>query len=199
MVTGAGGSIGSELCRQILRFGPVQLVAFDISEFAMYRLNEELRDKFPEVSVVPIIGDVKDSLLLDQVMARYWPHIVFHAAAYKHVPLMEEVNAWQAVRNNVLGTYRVGARGDPPRRRAFRADLHRQGRQPDQRDGREQAPRGDGLPGVAGAGRAAHAVRDGALRQRARQRRQRDSEVPGADRAAAARSRSRIRRSRASS
>jgi FlaA1/EpsC-like NDP-sugar epimerase len=67
-----------------------------------------LRDKYPEVSVVPIIGDVKDSLLLDQMMARYCPHIVFHAAAYKHVPLMEEINTWQAVRNNVLGTYRVG-------------------------------------------------------------------------------------------
>ncbi|MGF6371309.1 hypothetical protein OKW40_004059 [Paraburkholderia sp. RAU6.4a] len=107
MVTGAGGSIGSELCRQILRFGPVQLVAFDVSEFSIYRLNEELRDKYPEVSVVPIVGDVKDSLLLDQVMARYCPHIVFHAAAYKHVPLMEEVNTWQAVRNNVLGTHRV--------------------------------------------------------------------------------------------
>ncbi|MFX1736236.1 nucleoside-diphosphate sugar epimerase/dehydratase [Paraburkholderia sp. A1RI_3L] len=107
MVTGAGGSIGSELCRQILRFGPAQLVAFDISEFAIYRLNEELRDRYPEVSLVPVIGDAKDSLLLDQVMARYTPHIVFHAAAYKHVPLMEEVNAWQAVRNNVLGTYRV--------------------------------------------------------------------------------------------
>ncbi|MGF6371302.1 FlaA1/EpsC-like NDP-sugar epimerase [Paraburkholderia sp. RAU6.4a] len=107
MVTGAGGSIGSELCRQILRFGPVQLVAFDVSEFSIYRLNEELRDKYPEVSVVPIVGDVKDSLLLDQVMARYCPHIVFHAAAYKHVPLMEEVNTWQAVRNNVLGTFRV--------------------------------------------------------------------------------------------
>jgi FlaA1/EpsC-like NDP-sugar epimerase len=108
MVTGAGGSIGSELCRQILRFGPVQLVAFDISEFAIYKLNEELRDKHPEVSVVPTIGDAKDSLLLDQVMGRYCPHIVFHAAAYKHVPLMEELNTWQAVRNNVLGTYRVG-------------------------------------------------------------------------------------------
>jgi FlaA1/EpsC-like NDP-sugar epimerase len=107
MVTGAGGSIGSELCRQILRFGPVQLIAFDVSEFAIYRLNEELRDKFPEVSVVPIIGDAKDSLLLDQVLGRYCPHIVFHAAAYKHVPLMEQVNTWQAVRNNVLGTYRV--------------------------------------------------------------------------------------------
>jgi FlaA1/EpsC-like NDP-sugar epimerase len=118
MVTGAGGSIGSELCRQILRFGPVQLVAFDVSEFSIYRLNEELCDKYPKVSVVPIIGDVKDSLLLDQVMARYSPHIVFHAAAYKHVPLMEEVNAWQAVRNNVLGTYRVA-------RAAIRHDVAR--------------------------------------------------------------------------
>lgn len=107
MVTGAGGSIGSELCRQIQRFAPAQLIAYDMSEFAMYRLTEELRDRFPDLSVIPIVGDGKDSLLLDQVMSRYTPHIVFHAAAYKHVPLMEELNAWQAVRNNVLGTYRV--------------------------------------------------------------------------------------------
>lgn len=107
MVTGAGGSIGSELCRQILRFAPAQLVALDISEYAMYRLTEEIRERFPELSVVPIVGDTKDALLLDQVMARYTPHIVFHAAAYKHVPLMEELNSWQAIRNNVLGTYRV--------------------------------------------------------------------------------------------
>ncbi|WP_321906033.1 polysaccharide biosynthesis protein [Paraburkholderia tropica] len=107
MVTGAGGSIGSELCRQILRFAPAQLVALDLSEFAMYKLTEEIRERFPELSVVPIVGDAKDSLLLDQVLARYTPHIVFHAAAYKHVPLMEELNSWQAIRNNVLGTYRV--------------------------------------------------------------------------------------------
>ncbi|WP_423370393.1 polysaccharide biosynthesis protein [Burkholderia sp. LMG 32019] len=107
MVTGAGGSIGSELCRQILRFSPAQLIAFDLSEYAMYRLTEELRERFPDQQVVPIIGDAKDSLLLDQLMSRHAPHIVFHAAAYKHVPLMEEYNAWQALRNNVLGTYRV--------------------------------------------------------------------------------------------
>ncbi|WP_228973645.1 nucleoside-diphosphate sugar epimerase/dehydratase [Paraburkholderia gardini] len=107
MVTGAGGSIGSELCRQILRFNPAQLIVFDLSEYAMYRLTEELCDRFPELSVIPMIGDAKDSLLLDQVLSRYTPYIVFHAAAYKHVPLMEELNAWQAVRNNVLGTYRV--------------------------------------------------------------------------------------------
>jgi FlaA1/EpsC-like NDP-sugar epimerase len=107
MVTGAGGSIGSELCRQILRFTPAQLIAFDMSEFAIYKLTEEVRERFPEVSVVPLVGDAKDSLLLTQVMSRYVPHIVYHAAAYKHVPLMEEHNSWQAVRNNVLGTYRV--------------------------------------------------------------------------------------------
>ncbi|WP_080437985.1 polysaccharide biosynthesis protein [Burkholderia ubonensis] len=107
MVTGAGGSIGSELCRQILRFEPAQLVAFDLSEYAIYRLTEDLHERFPGVDVVPIVGDAKDSLLLDEVFRRHAPHIVFHAAAYKHVPLMEELNAWQAVRNNVLGTYRV--------------------------------------------------------------------------------------------
>ncbi|MFL9865260.1 nucleoside-diphosphate sugar epimerase/dehydratase [Paraburkholderia fungorum] len=107
MVTGAGGSIGSELCRQILRFEPAQLIAFDLSEYAMYKLTEELRERFPGLPVIPVIGDAKDSLLLDQVLSRHAPHILFHAAAYKHVPLMEEQNAWQAVRNNVLGTYRV--------------------------------------------------------------------------------------------
>ncbi|MGS1019097.1 polysaccharide biosynthesis protein [Burkholderia glumae] len=107
MVTGAGGSIGSELCRQILRFSPAQLIAFDLSEFAIYRLTEDLRERFGDSRVVPIIGDAKDSLLLEHVMSSYAPHIVFHAAAYKHVPLMEELNAWQALRNNVLGTYRV--------------------------------------------------------------------------------------------
>ena len=118
MVTGAGGSIGSELCRQILRFKPAQLIAFEISEYAMYRLTEELHERFPGLPVIPIIGDVKDALLLDYVMSRHTPHIVFHAAAYKHVPLMEEVNAWQALRNNVLGTYRVA-------RAALRHDVSR--------------------------------------------------------------------------
>ncbi|GAB7534915.1 polysaccharide biosynthesis protein [Burkholderia sp. 22PA0099] len=107
MVTGAGGSIGSELCRQILKFAPAQLIAFDLSEYAIYRLTEDLCERFPDSRVVPLIGDAKDSLLLDHVMSAHTPHIVFHAAAYKHVPLMEELNAWQALRNNVLGTYRV--------------------------------------------------------------------------------------------
>lgn len=109
MVTGAGGSIGSELCRQIARFAPAQLVAYDISEYATYLLVEEMKVRFPNVMIVPLVGDVKDTALLNQTMARYSPSIVFHAAAYKHVPLMEERNAWQAVRNNTLGTYRVAS------------------------------------------------------------------------------------------
>jgi len=107
MVTGAGGSIGAELCRQILRFAPAQLVVLDISEFAIYRLTEELGGTYPELSLIPFIGDVKDAILLARIMQEYVPDIVFHAAAYKHVPLMEEINTWQAVRNNVLGTYQV--------------------------------------------------------------------------------------------
>ncbi|WP_225721232.1 polysaccharide biosynthesis protein [Candidatus Vallotiella sp. (ex Adelges kitamiensis)] len=107
MVSGAGGSIGSELCRQILRFKPMKLVAVDISEYAIYRLNEELCEQYPGVSFIAVVGDAKDSLFIEQVMSLYMPQIVFHAAAYKHVPLMEELNVWQAVRNNVLGTYRV--------------------------------------------------------------------------------------------
>ena len=104
MVTGAGGSIGSELCRQIAQFRPAQLVFFELNEFFLYRLTEEFQATFPELPTVGVAGDVKDAVRVDQVMRQYAPTVVFHAAAYKHVPLMEEVNAWEAVRNNVLGT-----------------------------------------------------------------------------------------------
>jgi len=107
MVSGAGGSIGSELCRQIAKFHPALLIAMDQSEFALYRISEEVRTNLPDLAFLPIAGDVKDSILLDDILGRYSPAVVFHAAAYKHVPLMEQVNAWSAVRNNVLGTYRI--------------------------------------------------------------------------------------------
>ncbi len=107
MVTGAGGSIGSELCRQIARFEPSVLVCFDVSEFGLYRLTEEFSLHFQNVQLVALAGDVKDAIRVDEVIARYRPHVIFHAAAYKHVPLMEDDNAWQAVRNNVLGTWQV--------------------------------------------------------------------------------------------
>ena len=104
MVTGAGGSIGSELCRQIARFKPAKLVLFEQSELALYAMEQELPQRFPDSQIVPVIGDVKNAAWVNQVMAENCPAVVFHAAAYKHVPLMENGNAWEAVRNNVLGT-----------------------------------------------------------------------------------------------
>ena len=105
MVTGAGGSIGSELCRQIAKFTPARLVLFELNEFALYNMEQELKDSFPEMTMVFAIGDIKDQARLDQVFSQFQVAVVFHAAAYKHVPLMEQENAWQAVLNNVWGTY----------------------------------------------------------------------------------------------
>jgi len=104
LVTGAGGSIGAELCRQIARFAPERLVLFELSEFALYTIDSEFHDRFASVSVSAVIGDVKSESRVEEVLERYRPHVVFHAAAYKHVPMMEVENAWQAARNNVLGT-----------------------------------------------------------------------------------------------
>ncbi|HQT00412.1 MAG TPA: nucleoside-diphosphate sugar epimerase/dehydratase [Thiobacillus sp.] len=107
MVTGAGGSIGSELCRQIARFAPAKLVLFEQSELALYAMEQELPQQFPSLAIEPVIGDVKDAARISDVMSRYRPAVVFHAAAYKHVPLMESGNAREAMRNNVWGTHVV--------------------------------------------------------------------------------------------
>jgi FlaA1/EpsC-like NDP-sugar epimerase len=109
MVTGAGGSIGSELCRQIARFQPDRLVLFESSEFALYSIEQELQSSFPQLNLACMIGDVRDGARVDEVLQAYRPEVVFHAAAYKHVPLMEQNNAWQAIRNNVMGTWTVAA------------------------------------------------------------------------------------------
>jgi FlaA1/EpsC-like NDP-sugar epimerase len=109
MVTGAGGSIGAELCRQIARFAPAKLVLFEQSELALYAMEQELPQRFAGLQIAPVIGDVKNAVWVNQVMAEHRPAVVFHAAAYKHVPLMENGNAWEAVRNNVLGTQVVAA------------------------------------------------------------------------------------------
>ncbi len=105
LITGAGGSIGSELCRQVARYGPSRIVLYELSEFALYRIEQELGESFPHIPLVRLIGDVKDLEHLKFTFAKHRPQIVFHAAAYKHVPLMEEENAWAALRNNTLGTY----------------------------------------------------------------------------------------------
>lgn len=107
LVTGAGGSIGTELVRQIARFRPSCMVLLDVSEFALYQIEQESVRRFSEVTFACIVGDVKDVALLDRVFMKYRPSTVFHAAAYKHVPMMERENAWQAVRNNVLGSKRL--------------------------------------------------------------------------------------------
>jgi FlaA1/EpsC-like NDP-sugar epimerase len=109
LVTGAGGSIGSELCRQIARFSPAKLVLYESGEFALYNVEQELGEEFPQLDAVYLAGDVRDDVRLNQVFGAHLPNVVFHAAAYKHVPLMERDNAWQAVRNNVFGTWRVAS------------------------------------------------------------------------------------------
>ncbi|MCP5268559.1 MAG: polysaccharide biosynthesis protein [Zoogloeaceae bacterium] len=104
LVTGAGGSIGAELVRQIAPFRPRLLVLFEQSEFALYQLEQEFLRQFPGTPIACVVGDVKDAALLDRVFSAYRPSVIFHAAAYKHVPLMEGENAWQAVRNNAFGS-----------------------------------------------------------------------------------------------
>jgi FlaA1/EpsC-like NDP-sugar epimerase len=109
MVTGAGGSIGSELCRQIASFLPKKLVLYEASEFALYNIEQELQMNFPHLEIAYLAGDVRDDARLEQAFSECKPSVVFHAAAYKHVPLMERHNTWQAVRNNVFGTWRVAS------------------------------------------------------------------------------------------
>jgi FlaA1/EpsC-like NDP-sugar epimerase len=105
LVTGAGGSIGSELCRQVARYGPARLVLYELSEFALYQIEQQLGELHPQVPLVRLMGDVKDLEHLRATFQRYRPQVIFHAAAFKHVPLMEEENAWAAIQNNILGTW----------------------------------------------------------------------------------------------
>jgi FlaA1/EpsC-like NDP-sugar epimerase len=103
LVTGAGGSIGSELCRQLARYGPSRLALVELSEFALYQIEQQLSELHPHLPLARLIGDVRDGPQLAALMAAQRPQLVFHAAAFKHVPLMEE-NAWAALQNNILGT-----------------------------------------------------------------------------------------------
>ena len=108
MISGAGGSIGSELCQQILKFNPSQLICFDISEFALYQLEQSLCNFGFKNKFLCVVGDVKNTNRIDQLLIKYKPKIVFHAAAYKHVPRMENNNVFESFENNVLGTYALG-------------------------------------------------------------------------------------------
>lgn len=106
MVTGGGGSIGSELCRQIAKSNPKQLLIFDIYENNAYDIQMELKRKYPDLDLVVLIGSVRNTARLDVVLGKYRPEIVFHAAAHKHVPLMED-SPNEAIKNNVFGTYKM--------------------------------------------------------------------------------------------
>jgi FlaA1/EpsC-like NDP-sugar epimerase len=107
LVTGAGGSIGSELCRQIIKFKPDTLICFDISEYALYQLELELKDKAKNVDLICLVGDIKNGHRINMILKNHKPSLVFHAAAYKHVPMMENHNVIEAFQNNVLGTYEL--------------------------------------------------------------------------------------------
>ena len=104
MVTGGGGSIGSELCRQLALYGPKELVIFDIYENNAYAIEQELKLNYPGLTTHVLIGSVRDQARIDSVMDQYRPSIVYHAAAHKHVPLMER-SPLEAVKNNIFGTY----------------------------------------------------------------------------------------------
>lgn len=106
LVSGGGGSIGSELCRQVARLGPARLVILDHSEFNLYRIDYELTRQYPEIEIVSVLGDVTDPSAVEQVFDRHRPAVILHAAAYKHVPLLEP-QVREAVHNNVIGTRTV--------------------------------------------------------------------------------------------
>jgi FlaA1/EpsC-like NDP-sugar epimerase len=110
-VTGAGGSIGSELCRQVAHFGPSELVLVEQAEYPLFMIQQELSRDFPELASVPVVCDICDSARVEAVFQQYRPQIVFHAAAHKHVPMME-LNPGEAVKNNVFGTRKVADAAD---------------------------------------------------------------------------------------
>ncbi|MBR5343066.1 MAG: polysaccharide biosynthesis protein [Oscillospiraceae bacterium] len=106
LVTGGGGSIGSEICRQVASHGPSRLIIFDIYENNAYDIQLELRDRYPKLDLLVLIGSVRDSRRLDQIFSLYHPDLVYHAAAHKHVPLMED-SPCESIKNNVIGTYKT--------------------------------------------------------------------------------------------
>lgn len=111
LVTGGGGSIGSELCRQIALIGPAELILYEQSEFNLYRIELELHQRFPALNIQAVLGDVADSVAVERLFARFRPQVVLHAAAYKHVPMLEQ-QAREAVMNNVCGTRTVALAAD---------------------------------------------------------------------------------------
>ena len=109
LVSGAAGSIGSELCRQILSFHPAQLICLDISEYALYTLQQEFSQLVTETELVYVVADVKNQVRIQRILQSHQPDVVLHAGAYKHVPMMEHFNVVEALQNNAYGTYQIAA------------------------------------------------------------------------------------------
>lgn len=103
MISGGGGSIGSELCRQVARLNPTALIIFERCEYNLYKIELQLREEFPDLVLYAHLGDIVDSVAIKHILAKYKPEVIFHAAAYKHVPMLQ-LQAREAVRNNILGT-----------------------------------------------------------------------------------------------
>ena len=152
LVTGAGGSIGSELCRQIARIGPAKLVLVDQSEPALFEIERELVDERGFHAAAAVLADVKSREKLRQVFEKYRPGVVFHAAAYKHVAMME-ANPLEAVRNNTLGTRIVAEVAVEYGAKRFVLDLDRQGGEREDRDGAVEGARASGSSRRTATGR----------------------------------------------
>ena len=118
LVTGGGGSIGSELCRQIMTYNPEKLIIFDIYENNLYDIEIELKRKYPKEKIEAIVGSVRDKVRLEKIFKKYNPYLVFHAAAHKHVPLMED-SPLEAIKNNIFGTYNVANYADKYKAKRF--------------------------------------------------------------------------------
>ena len=179
LVTGAAGSIGSEICRQVLAFQPDALVLLDHSENGLFFIERELRDLARETEVVPCIASITDASRLRTVFDRYRPAVVFHAAAHKHVPMME-ANPGEAVKNNVFGTRIAGRRGRPGRREAFVMISTDKAVNPTSVMGATKRAGRDVRPGALGRSRDPAVTRP--VRQRAGLQRQRRPDLQGADR-----------------
>ena len=110
MVTGAGGSIGSELCRQIIKSSPSILVLYELSEFNLYQIENELKREYPDIPLVPVLASIQDTEVLRSVLAEFKIKTIYHAAAYKHVPMVE-ANPLAGIRNNIYGTANVALVG----------------------------------------------------------------------------------------
>jgi FlaA1/EpsC-like NDP-sugar epimerase len=178
MVTGAAGSIGSELCRQIALFHPAGIVGFEIAESPLFEIDREMKLTFPHVPFHPEIGSIQNRASVEEVLNKYRPAAIYHAAAYKHVPLME-AHVFEAIENNVFGTYNVAAAAAENGVEDFVMISS------------DKAVRPTNVMGttkriaeliVACAAERPNQVRGGALRQRARLERQRDTHLQEADR-----------------